>query len=92
MTDNRWEWCWNLSCTYITREYYGWFYKSFDVIRNKRLRAIRQLKYGTKKTDYFRINTLQHRIDELSMDLITIRKNETPLRPAIFTRSSYTAP
>ena len=60
----------------------------FDHYRNARLRRLRRIKYGRKnRHDRERILLT---IDYLSNILIQVRKYETPLRPAIFARASYT--
>ena len=56
----------------------------FDFYRNNRLKQIRKFKYG--RNDKEKIKSV---IDYLSNILIKIRKYEAPLRPAIFTRASY---
>lgn len=79
---------------YVLRDYWGKDVKwhpqygtinAFDYCRNERLSQIRRYKYGKK----INREKIMQMIDRLSENLIQIRINETPLRPSIFVRTSY---
>lgn len=59
---------------------------SFDDLCNERLDALQNIKDGYDKTLWREV------IDNINELLNRIRINETPLRPAIFARSSYSTP
>lgn len=59
---------------------------TFDDLLNERHDALQNIKNGYDKTFWREV------IDDINELLNRIRINETPLRPAIFARSSYPAP
>lgn len=60
--------------------------RSFDDLCNERQDAIQNIRDGYDKTLWREV------IDDINQLLNRIRINETPLCPAVFTRSNYTTP
>ena len=63
------------------------YFKSYRYLLNERDEAIKQIRARTHDRWFWRLV-----VDDINELLNRIRINETPLRPAIFARSSYSAP